>query len=82
MDVDHEVGLLVQCIKRIGTQQGDGSTTTTFGTIFLDEVLEQQLESLVGTMKAARKRGVIDFEGQMLLKGAHDAVVVTLKAGN
>jgi hypothetical protein len=48
--------------------------------IFKDETLEQQLESLVGTMKAARKRGVIDFEGQMLLQGAHDNVKVTLKA--
>jgi len=47
--------------------------------IFKDEVLEQQLESLVGTMKSARKKGVIDFQGQMLLQGASDNVVVTLK---
>jgi hypothetical protein len=46
--------------------------------IFKDEVLEQQLESLVGTMKAAKKRGLIAFEGQMLLQGAHDHVVVTI----
>ena len=46
--------------------------------IFKDEVLEQQLESLVGTMKAAKKRGIIAFEGQMLLQGAHDHVIVTL----
>lgn len=39
-------------------------------------------ESLVGTMKAAKKRGIIDFQGQMLLQGAHDNVVVTLKPGN
>jgi len=32
----------------------------------------------VGTLKAARKRGLINFEGQMLLSPAHDAVVVTL----
>ena len=46
--------------------------------IFKDEVLEQQLESLVGTMKAAKKRGLIAFEGQILLQGAHDHVVVSL----
>jgi hypothetical protein len=33
-------------------------------------------------MKAARKKGIIDFEGQMLLQGAHDNVVVTLKSGH
>ncbi len=47
--------------------------------VFKDEVLEQQLESLVGTLKAARKRGVIDFQGQMLLQGAHDNVDIILK---
>ena len=31
-------------------------------------------------MKAARKRGVIDFQGQILLQGAHDNVEVILKA--
>ncbi len=41
-------------------------------------MLEQQLESLVGTMKAAKKRGLIAFEGQILLQGAHDHVVVTV----
>lgn len=80
MDIDHEVSLLVDCLKRIGEAQPDGSYKTTFGKIFKDEVLEQQLESLVGTMKAAKKKGVIDFQGQMLLQGAHDNVEVTLKA--
>jgi hypothetical protein len=46
--------------------------------VFKDEILEQQLESLVGTLKAAKKRGIISFEGQMLLQGAHDKVVITL----
>lgn len=82
MNVDHEISLLVACLKRIADPQPDGSATTTFIKIFKDEVLEQQLESLVGTMKAARKRGIIDFQGQMLLQGAHDNVVVTLKPGN
>lgn len=41
-----------------------------------------QLESLVGTLKAARKRGVIDWKGQMLLKGTHDAVVIKLLPGS
>ena len=40
----------------------------------------QQVESLVGSLKAAKKRGIVTFEGQMLLQGAHDHVVVTLNA--
>jgi len=41
-----------------------------------DEELEQQLESLVGTLKAGRKRGLLQWEGQILLKGPHDAVPI------
>ena len=29
-------------------------------------------------MKAAKKKGIIDFKGQILLQGAHDDVPVTL----
>lgn len=32
----------------------------------------------MGTLKAAKKRGLIDFKGQMLLKGAHDNVDIVL----
>jgi hypothetical protein len=32
----------------------------------------------VGTLKAAKKRGIIDFPGQMLLKGPHNDVDVVL----
>ena len=37
-----------------------------------------QLESLVGSLKAAKKRKILHFEGQMLLQGAHDNVEVKL----
>jgi hypothetical protein len=77
-DVDHDVHLLVEGLKRIGKEQPDGTFKTTFIQVFKDEVLEQQLESLVGTLKAARKKGYIDFKGQMLLQGAHDSVEITL----
>jgi hypothetical protein len=58
-DPDHDVKLLVECLKKIGVSQSDGSKTTTFIEVFRDEVLEQQLESLVGTLKAARTKGFI-----------------------
>lgn len=76
--VEHDIKLLVEGIKRLGSEK-NGEISTTFGEIFKDEVLEQQLESLVGSLKAAKKRGILMFEGQMLLQGAHDHVVITLK---
>jgi hypothetical protein len=47
--VEHECKLLAAGIKRFGQQQADGTYKTTFGVIFKDEELEQQLESLVRT---------------------------------
>lgn len=35
-------------------------------------------QALVGTLKAAKKAGVITFKGQILLKGAHDNVPIDL----
>lgn len=39
MDIDHEISLLVTCLKRICTRDADdGKLKTTFGNIFTDEV--------------------------------------------
>lgn len=46
-DPNHDVNLLVEGMKRFADPQPDGTYKTTFGKIFRDEVLEQQLESLV-----------------------------------
>ena len=35
-------------------------------------------EALVGTLKAAKRKGVVSYEGQMLLQGVSDKVVITL----
>ena len=43
---------------------------------------QQFFEALVGTLKAAKKRKIIDFKGQILLKGAHDNVPITMLQGN
>lgn len=46
--------------------------------------MEQFYEALVGTLKSAKKRGLIMFKGQFLLKGMHDQVNVSIvgKGGN
>lgn len=74
--VEKDLALLIAAFPRLGTTNVDGSISTTFGKIIDDEELEQQLESLVGTLKAGRKRGLLAWEGQVLLKGPHDDVTV------
>jgi len=76
--VEHDIKLLVDAINRLGKPNADNQKAVTFGVLFKDEELEQQLESLVGSLKAAKKRRILAFEGQMLLQGAHDHVVITL----
>lgn len=49
-----------------------------FGALFNDEECGNALEALNGTLRAAKRRKVVFFEGQMLLQGAHDAVDVVL----
>jgi len=75
--VEKDLALLIDAFPRLGVKSADGSISTTFAKVMDDEALEQQLESLVGTLKAGRKRGVLIWEGQMLLKGAHDNVPIT-----
>jgi hypothetical protein len=80
-DANHDVAILVEHFKRIAAKQPDGSYKCTFKDVFKDEQLEQLLESLVGTMKAAKKKGLLNFKGEMLLQGAHDSVEITMPAG-
>ena len=56
--------LLKAGINKIGKKGEDGTVAVTFGELFKDEELEQQLESLVGSLKAAKKRKILTFEGR------------------
>mmetsp|Transcript_44115 Transcript_44115/g.111190 ORF Transcript_44115/g.111190 Transcript_44115/m.111190 type:complete len:102 (+) Transcript_44115:87-392(+) len=77
-DVDHEVKLVQFYIAKIGEQQADGTFICTFGQLFNDEEAEQVFESLVGSLKAAKRRKIIDFKGQMLLMPMHKDVPLHL----
>ncbi len=61
-------------------EQGDGSYTVTFKTLFDDDTLANQLEALVGTLKAAKKRGVLSYKAELLMQGMSDKEVITLHA--
>ncbi len=76
--VEKEVLEIQRDIKRLGEQNSEGLYSVKFGKLFEDEKVEQFYEAIVGTLRAAKKRGFIDFKGQVLLKGPHDDVDIVL----
>ncbi|KAM7470597.1 hypothetical protein LguiA_008780 [Lonicera macranthoides] len=79
MNVGEEVERLKVEIKRLGTLQDDGSYKVTFGVLFHDDQCANIFEALVGTLRAAKKRKVLTYDGELLLQGVHDNVEIILK---
>ncbi|KAJ0966248.1 hypothetical protein J5N97_027386 [Dioscorea zingiberensis] len=80
MNVEEEVGRLKEEIQRLGQLQADGSYKVKFGVLFNDDRCANIFEALVGTLRAAKKRKVVAYEGELLLQGVHDNVEITLTA--
>ncbi|XP_021291037.1 costars family protein [Herrania umbratica] len=80
MNVEEEVERLKEEITRLGKIQPDGSYKVTFGVLFNDDRCANIFEALVGTLRAAKKRRVLTYDGELLLQGVHDNVEITLKA--
>ncbi|XP_010923309.1 costars family protein [Elaeis guineensis] len=78
MNVEEEVGRLKEEIRRLGQQQQDGSCKVKFGVLFNDDRCANIFEALVGTLRAAKKRKVVTYDGELLLQGVHDNVEITL----
>jgi hypothetical protein len=78
MNVAHEVELLVNEIKRLGKEGSNGKFEVTFGTLFNDDQCANIFEALVGTLRAAKKKKIVTYEGELLLQGVHDKVVISL----
>ncbi|XP_076873469.1 costars family protein ABRACL isoform X1 [Brachyhypopomus gauderio] len=78
MNVEHEISLLVEEIHRLGSRNADGRTSVKFGVLFNDDKCANLFEALVGTLKAAKRKKVISFDGELLLQGVHDNVDVIL----
>ncbi|TRY81469.1 hypothetical protein DNTS_007230, partial [Danionella cerebrum] len=78
MNVEHEVTLLVDEIRRLGNKNADGKISVKFGVLFNDDQCANLFEALVGTLKAAKRKKIISFEGELLLQGVHDNVDVIL----
>ncbi|XP_067686768.1 costars family protein ABRACL-like [Haliotis asinina] len=78
MNVEHEIGLLKEEIKRLGSPGPDGNVQVTFGVLFKDDRCANIFEALVGTLKAAKKRKIVSYDGELLLQGVHDHVQIVL----
>ncbi|KAF9610468.1 hypothetical protein IFM89_022432 [Coptis chinensis] len=79
MNVEEEVERLIEEIKRLGQTQPDGSFKVTFGVLFHDDRCANLFEALVGTLRAAKKRKILTYDGELLLQGVHDNVDIILK---
>jgi len=77
MSASEEVALLIEKIKELGEAQPNGNIGVKFGLLY--EKTVDIFEALNGTLRSAKKSKLIDFEGQMLLKGANDNVVIFLR---
>jgi Costars len=73
--LDEECAQLLVDIRRIGEA---GEPHVLFGELFDDDDVANYYEALVGTLKAAKKRGLIEFKGQMLLKGVNDKTKISI----
>lgn len=78
--VEEEIQLLKQEIKRLanGSRNAQEKLFVPYGVLFKDDRCQQVFEALLGTLKAAKKRKIIFFEGELLLQGVHDKVEIVL----
>jgi hypothetical protein len=74
--VDHEVLLLQQTVQKMGAPNAEGKIAVPFGVLFQET--QDIFEALAGTLKAAKKAGVITYASPLLLKGTHDKVDIVL----
>jgi len=78
MNVEHEIELLKEEIKRLGKECEGGKFEVTFGTLFNDDKCANIFEALVGTLRAAKRKKIVKYDGELLLQGVHDNVVITM----
>ncbi|XP_072265089.1 costars family protein ABRACL [Pyxicephalus adspersus] len=78
MNVDHEISLLVEQIHRLGTRDNDGKIKVKFGVLFNDDQCANLFEAMVGTLKAAKRRKILTYDGELLLQGVHDNTEIVL----
>ncbi|EIE23072.1 hypothetical protein COCSUDRAFT_15911 [Coccomyxa subellipsoidea C-169] len=78
LDIDGEVKTLVEKIKELGApdQADHGRIKVKYGILFRET--SDLFEALAGTMRAAKRKKLVTFDGELLLQGVHDNVDVVL----
>ena len=79
--IEEEISVLTGHIKRLGQQQDEG-IQVTFKELFDDDSVANTLESLAGTLKAAKRKKIVSYKAELLLQGMSDKEVITLKEDN
>lgn len=62
----------------LSLKDADGKVSVTFGILFSDDRCANIFEALVGTLRAAKRKKVVTYEGELLLQGVHDNVPIQL----
>jgi hypothetical protein len=63
-------------IKSVGVHQKDGSVCTTFRK--LQRETEGLFPDFMGTLTAAKRYHIVNYEGTNLIEGRDDGVLITL----
>jgi len=79
---EHELSLVQHFIKKLGTQQADGTYVVKFGVLFKDEEVANTFEALAGTLKQAKRTGIITYKAPLLLQGMSDDEDIILLNGS
>lgn len=74
--VEQAIEKLVSVIREIGKPDAQGRPHITFGELFI--AYQDISDTLVGIMMRAKKRGLLEYEGDMLFQGLNDGVVITV----
>ena len=56
----------------------DGKVVVKFGVLFADDRCANLFEALVGTLRAAKRKKIVTYEGELLLQGVHDNVDIVV----
>lgn len=65
-------------MKELSSANADGNYVVKYGVLFADNYLAGKLEAMAGTLRAAKRKKIIQFGPEILLQGAHDKEDVTL----
>jgi hypothetical protein len=75
--VKRQLVKLVGYMNRLGTKRVDGRLSVSFGELF--DAVQNDMATLSGTLKTAKRMGVVTWEGpETLFQTADDAVEIVL----